>query len=146
MSLGWAVIRHNKASNTLVLGFTNLVNSQVSNTLQHFDVLGICISISVHLYKSRCACAYISAWASVLLVRIRWQYQSQWSGTATVQSRFFVHMLCVCMEAEHYIAGDRFFCVRLLSMGNFSLDVQGILMTSRYGEKLLVDYSTWKKL
>ena len=49
------------------------------------------------------------------------------------------------MEAEHYIAGDRFFCVLLLSMSNFSLDVQGILRTSRYEEKLLVDLVTDSK-
>jgi hypothetical protein len=53
------------------------------------------------------------------------QYQSQCSGTATVQSRFF--------------------CVLLLSMSNFSLDVQGILRTSRYEEKLLVDLVTDSK-
>ena len=52
---------------------------------------------------------------------------------------FFMQMPCVCMEAEHYLASDRFFCVLLLSMSNFSLDVQGILRTSRYEEKLLVD-------
>ena len=52
---------------------------------------------------------------------------------------FFMQMLCVCMEAEHYLASDRFFCVLLLSMSNFSLDVQGILRISRYGEKLFVD-------
>ena len=50
------------------------------------------------------------------------------------------------MEAEHYIAGDRFFvCLLLLSMSNFSLDVQGILRTSRYEEKLLVDLVTDSK-
>ena len=36
--------RHNKGVKyALCLAFRNLVNSQVSNTLQHFDVLGICI-------------------------------------------------------------------------------------------------------
>ena len=33
----------------LCLAIRNLVNFIDSNTLQHFDVLGICISISVHL-------------------------------------------------------------------------------------------------
>jgi hypothetical protein len=55
---------------------------------------------------------------------------------------FFMQMPCVCVEAEHYLASDRFFCVLLLSMSNFSLDVQGILRTSRYEEKLLVDLVT----
>ena len=58
---------------------------------------------------------------------------------------FFIRMPCVCMEAEHYIAGDRFFVCLLLSMSNFSLDVQGILRTSRYEEKLLVDLVTDSK-
>ena len=39
---------------------------------------------------------------------------------------FFIHMPCVCMEAEHYLANDRFFVCPLLSMSNFSLDVQAI--------------------
>ena len=55
---------------------------------------------------------------------------------------FFMQMPCVCMEAETISQVTAFFCVLLLSMSNFSLDVQGILRTSRYGEKLLVDYST----
>ena len=49
MSYGWAVTRHNKGViRALCLATWNLVNSYTSNTLQHFDVLGICISISVH--------------------------------------------------------------------------------------------------
>ena len=39
---------------------------------------------------------------------------------------FFIQLLCVCMEAEHYLASDRFFVCPLLSMSNFSLDVQAI--------------------
>ena len=54
-------------------------------------------------------------------------------------------MPCVCMEAEHYLAGDRFFVCLPLSMSNSSLDVQGILRTSRYGEKLFMDLVTDSK-
>ena len=35
------------------MAFRNLVNSQVSNTSQHFDVLGICIFMSVHAVTMR---------------------------------------------------------------------------------------------
>ena len=52
---------------------------------------------------------------------------------------FFMQMQCVCIKAEHYLAGDRFFVCLLLSMSNFSFCGQGILRTSRYGEKLLMD-------
>ena len=38
---------------------------------------------------------------------------------------FFIQMPCVCMEAEHYLAGDRFFICLLLSMNNFSLEIRG---------------------
>ena len=72
-----------------VLGYTNLVNSKSPKTVQHFDVLGICISISVHLNKAWvCACVHIGVGFSVACSGER-QYQSQCSGTATVQSRFF---------------------------------------------------------
>ena len=52
----------------------NLENSQSPKTLQHFDVLGICISISIRTMRV-CMCAYISAWASVLLVQVKRQFQ-----------------------------------------------------------------------
>ena len=41
----WGVLR------ALFLAIWNLENSIVLKTLQHFDVLGICISISVHLME-----------------------------------------------------------------------------------------------
>ena len=58
----------------LFLAIRNLENSQSPKTLQHFDVLGICISISI---RTICVCmyAYISAWASVLLVQVKRQFQ-----------------------------------------------------------------------
>ena len=67
----------------------------------------------------RCARAYISAWASVLLVQVKGNTRAS--------------------VAEQQQCSPAFFCVLLLSMSNFSLDVQGILRTSRYEEKLLVD-------
>ena len=70
-------------------------------------------------------CAYISAWASVLLVQSLGQFQ----GLVKRNSNSAVPL----------------FCVLLLSMSNFSLDVQGILRTSRYEEKLLVDLVTDSK-
>ena len=57
---------------------------------------------------------------------------------------FSIQMMCVCMEAEHYIASDRFFVCLLLSMSNFSFRGQGILRTSRYGEELVI-YMVWRK-
>ena len=63
--------RHSKGViSALCLAIRNLASFKlVFNTLQHFDVLGICISISIRTMRV-CMCAYISAWASVLLVRI----------------------------------------------------------------------------
>ena len=57
------------------------------------------------------------------------------SGTATVQSRF----LFMYKKRSSSLADHRFFVCLLLSMSNFSFRGQGILRTSRYGEKLLVD-------
>ena len=76
MSFGWGGCRHNKASLRACVWLSGI--SQIlttSNTLQHFDVLGICISISIRTMRV-CICAYISAWASVLFVRMLRQYQS----------------------------------------------------------------------
>ena len=111
MSLGWAVIRHNKASNTLVLGFTNLVNSQVSKTLQHFDVLGICISISVHLNKAwGCVCVHIGVGFGVAC-----------SDTMAIpepvkrNSNSAVPLFCMCTTSGTLLADYRFFVCRTKS-------------------------------
>ena len=71
MSFGWGGCRHNKASiSALCLATWNFATFNYnSNTSQHFDVLGICISISIRTIGV-CMRAYISAWASVLLVRV----------------------------------------------------------------------------
>ena len=42
----------------LCLAIWNLVNSKVSSTLQHFDVLGICISISIRTIGCVCVRTY----------------------------------------------------------------------------------------
>ena len=76
MSFGWGGCRHNKASLRACAWLSGI--SQIlttSNTLQHFDVLGICISISIRTTRV-CMCAYISAWASVLLVLMLRQCES----------------------------------------------------------------------
>ena len=53
---------------TLWLGYLESGKfKEVSKTLQHIDVLGICISMCMLLNSG--VCSYISAWASVLLVR-----------------------------------------------------------------------------
>ena len=67
-----------------------------SKTLQHFDVLGICISISVHAIARRVRYRTYRRGLGVACSGER-QYQSQCSGTATVQSRFF----CIQIKAEH---------------------------------------------
>ena len=75
MSFGWDGCRHNKASlRALCLALRTWKIHKTSNAMQHFDVLGICISISIRTIVV-CTCAYISAWASVLLVRNNGQFQ-----------------------------------------------------------------------
>ena len=128
-----------------MLGFTNLVNSNVSKTLQHFDVLGICISKSVHLIRiGVCIRTYRRGLRCCLF-----GYDGNTRASEAEQQQcspaFFIQMPCVCMEAEQYLAGDRFFVCLLLSMSNFSLDIRGILRTSRYGEKLFMDLVTDSK-
>ena len=96
-----------KASNTLCAWLSGI--SQIlttSNTLQHFDVLGICISISVHLKIDRCACAYISAWASVLLVRMLRQCESlrQRNSNSAVP-------LFLCVKKRNTVSRPLLFCV-----------------------------------
>ena len=117
--------RHNKGVKyALFLAIWNLVNSIVSKTLQHLDVLGICISISVHLIRAGVRVRTYRRGLRCCLFGYKGNTRASDSGTATVQSRFF---LCL-----------------LLSMSNFLLDVQGILRTSRYGEELLI-YMVWRK-
>ena len=58
-----------------------------------FDVLGICISISIRTIVV-CMCAYISAWASVLLVRNNGQFQGLVKRNSNSASpAFFVSMI-----------------------------------------------------
>ena len=103
-----------------MLGYSKSRKFQlVSNALQHFDVLGICISIYAHAI-TRCVCYHTyRRGLGVACSDTKGNARASNSGTAIVQSRFFV-----CL---------------LLSMSNFSFRGQGILRTSRYGEKLLVD-------
>ena len=49
------------------------------------------------------------------------------------------------MEAEHYLAGDRFFICLLLSMNNFSLEIRGFSGPQGMGEKLFMDLVTDSK-
>ena len=105
MSFGWVIADIIKASKTwspinfmnlwgvqrtLFLAIRNLENSKTPKTLQHFDVLGICISFRRTILGVR-AYSYISAWASVLLVRVKGNSRASNSGTAIVQSRFFLY-------------------------------------------------------
>ena len=86
----------------------------------------------------RCARAYISAWASVLLV----QMKGHTRASVAEQQQCSPAFLYICLAfvwKRSTISQVTAFCVLLLSMSNFSLDVQGILRTSRYEEKLLVD-------
>ena len=112
MSFGWGGCRHNKASLRACVWLSGI--SQIlttSNTLQHFDVLGICISIFIRTTRV-CMCAYISAWASVLLVQmLKAMREPQIAEQQQCSPAFFMQMPCVCVEAEHYLASDRFFCV-----------------------------------
>ena len=57
-------------------------------------------------------CAYISAWASVLLVQmLKAMREPQIAEQQQCSPAFFMQMPCVCVEAEHYLASDRFFIV-----------------------------------
>ena len=92
-----------------------------------------------------CACIHIGVGFGVACSDTKAIPEPQIAEQQQCSPAFFMQMPCVCVEAEHYLASDRFFCVLLLSMSNFSLDVQGILRTSRYEEKLLVDLVTDSK-
>ena len=76
--------------------------SKTPNALQHFDVLGICISISVHAID-RCVrdCTYRRGLRCCLFGTIG-NARALRSGTATVQSRFFCVGINTCLNFYKY--------------------------------------------
>ena len=90
--LGGMVADIIKASNTLCAWLSGISQILItSNTLQHFDVLGVCISISVHAVNG-CVrdCTYRRG-LRCCLFGCKGNTRASLSGTATVQSRFFCY-------------------------------------------------------
>ena len=79
-----------KAPIALCFGLTESGKFYASKTLQHFDVLGICIFISVHAIN-RCvrSCTTYRRGLRCCLFGCKGNTRASLSGTATVQSRFF---------------------------------------------------------
>ena len=112
-----------------VLGFTNLVNSQVSKTLQHFDVLGICISISVHLNKAwGCVCVHIGVGFGVAC-----------SDTMAIpepvkrNSNSAVPLFCMCTTSGTLLADElHAFCVYIVFIYSYGWITHGFLRDPRH--------------
>ena len=90
-----------KASNTLCAWLSGISQILItSNTSQHFDVLGICISISVHTIKvGVCACVHIGVGFGVACSDVKAKREPQIAEQQQCSPAFFVQMQRVCIES-----------------------------------------------
>ena len=82
--------------------------------------------IYIHTHYDRCVCVRTyRRGLNVVCSGIKAMLEPQVAEQQQCSPAFFIQLLCVCMEAEHYLAGDRFFVCLPLSMNNFSLEIRG---------------------